>query len=440
MKSALGAILFLICFLIFSSTVVSAETTTKVMVGSTKGPSGSTTAIQIKVQGVPEPGVGSMQGTITYPIDLLDIKESDIVPTDRDNYLLVAGRVGSGDDASEADLMTGDVEQIGFILVCIARRCKTNGSVFQLNAKVVGDTDDEGEVKIALEKFSTAADPPENITSFETINGTFVVGPKNGGGGTDKCNGPPTASFKFDVSGSTATFSDQSRADGSDCRINSWSWDFGDGKRESIQNPKHTYDRSGCFTVTVTVTDSEGNTRTSNPQTIVIGTTMPTANFDFSPKTNINAGDLVTFTNTSTPASVSPSWDFGDNTKSTDQSPKHVFFKSGSLSVTLTVTNNGCTASKSQSISVAAPNRPLVRIGTNPVGNSTRFGFALPQGVSSGKLLIFNMAGKKVLELNLGGNNGEVSWNPDKELPNGPYYYVAVAKGTSKIGKLVIHR
>lgn len=441
MKSALGAILFLSGFLFLSSIVVSAETTTKVMVGSTKAPSGSTAAIQIKVQGVPEPGVGSMQGTITYPIDLLEIRESDIVPTDRDNYLLVAGRVGSGDD-SEVDLMAGDIERIGFVLVCIAKRCKANGAIFQLNAKVLGDDGDEGEVRISVEKFATASDPPENITSFEMLNGTFEVGEKDngGGGGTDKCNGSPTAAFRFDVNGNTASFTDQSQANGSNCRINSWSWDFGDGKRETTQNPKHAYDRTGCFTVTLTVTDSEGNTRNASPQTVVIGTTMPVANFDFLPKTGINAGNVVAFTNTSTPASVTSSWDFGDNTKSTESNPKHIFFKSGSLTVTLTITNSGCTASKSQQISVAAPSRPLVRIGTNPVGNNTRFGFALSQGVSSGKLLIFNMSGKKAFEINLNGNSGEVTWNPDRELPNGPYYYVVVAKGSSKVGKLVLHR
>jgi PKD repeat protein len=193
----------------------------------------------------------------------------------------------------------------------------------------------------------------------------------------------------------------------------------------------------------VTVTDSEGNARTSSPQTVVIGTTLPTVNFDFSPKSNINAGDVVTFTNTSTPLSGPTfSWNFGDGTTSTEQSPRHAFFKSGNVTVTLTATTSGCSASKSQTVTVAAPKRPLVRAWPNPVTNSTRFGFSLPdRAKSSGIVRIFTMAGKSAGEVRLNSQSGEVSWNVPSDLPNGPYYYVLIAGGSaSKVGKLVIHR
>ena len=35
-------------------------------------------------------------------------------------------------------------------------------------------------------------------------------------------------------------------------------WNFGDGSTSSEQNPMHTYEESGPYTVTLTVTDSEG--------------------------------------------------------------------------------------------------------------------------------------------------------------------------------------
>ncbi len=40
----------------------------------------------------------------------------------------------------------------------------------------------------------------------------------------------------------------------------SWFWDFGDGQSSEEQNPAHTYIYSGNFTVTLTVTDNNGNT------------------------------------------------------------------------------------------------------------------------------------------------------------------------------------
>jgi len=40
----------------------------------------------------------------------------------------------------------------------------------------------------------------------------------------------------------------------------SWRWDFGDNNISTEQNPKNTYTKTGNYTVTLTVTDSEGNT------------------------------------------------------------------------------------------------------------------------------------------------------------------------------------
>ena len=37
-----------------------------------------------------------------------------------------------------------------------------------------------------------------------------------------------------------------------------WSWDFGDGGESNQKNPKHTYDESGTYDVTLLVSDTEG--------------------------------------------------------------------------------------------------------------------------------------------------------------------------------------
>jgi PKD repeat protein len=41
--------------------------------------------------------------------------------------------------------------------------------------------------------------------------------------------------------------------------ITSWQWDFGDGSSSNEQNPSHTYTDPGTYTVSLTVTDSEGS-------------------------------------------------------------------------------------------------------------------------------------------------------------------------------------
>jgi hypothetical protein len=435
MKRALWAILFLLGFFLVSHNVALAEATTKVLVGgATKGSPGSAVIIKINVVGVPEPGIGAINGKITFP-DFFEVKESGIMPTDTQNYLIVA----------DVDEFGGE---IAFVFVCITKRCKTNGPIFQFAATVDSKSrnGDEGDITISLEKFATAGDPPENITSFDVVNGVFTVGDGGPGPGPDctSLNAVFTTgstsglSVSFDASGSTVS--------GTNCQITSYSWDFGDPQSGSSntasgKNVTHAFSKQGCYTVRLTVKDSELNTRDYQLALTVGGAQLPKADFEFSPKT-INAGDLVIFTNKSDPLTANFSWDFGDNSKSTEVNPRHVYFRSGSLTATLTATNSGCTATKSQTLKVEPPKRPLVRIGTNPVGSSTKFGFSLPdKAKSGGTIKIFSMSGEKIGELKLSGNSGEVAWNVPTDVPSGPYYYVAIAGGSvSKVGKFVIHR
>lgn len=71
--------------------------------------------------------------------------------------------------------------------------------------------------------------------------------------------------------------------------------------------------------------------------------------------TTAHKGDNVTFTDHSTGA-VSYSWDFGDGSTSTTQSPSHTYSAIGIYTVSLTVTNShGCTATTSRQDTVIPP-------------------------------------------------------------------------------------
>ena len=87
----------------------------------------------------------------------------------------------------------------------------------------------------------------------------------------------PTADFSYSpanpILGETVDFTDQSSDPGG--AIDEWSWNFGDGNTSTVQNPSHQYSSEGTYTVTLTVTDNDGNTDSISNQVTVNNTGLP---------------------------------------------------------------------------------------------------------------------------------------------------------------------
>ncbi|MBN1657357.1 MAG: PKD domain-containing protein, partial [Anaerolineae bacterium] len=115
----------------------------------------------------------------------------------------------------------------------------------------------------------------------------------------------------------------------------SYTWDFGDGHTSGVEDPVHVYDAGGCYTVTLTATNTCG-TDVWSEQICVCD---PVAIADVTYATS----DLqVTFDATvSGTAPISYTWDFGDMGTSTEEDPVHVYAAGGCYTVTLIV-QNGC--------------------------------------------------------------------------------------------------
>lgn len=129
----------------------------------------------------------------------------------------------------------------------------------------------------------------------------------------------------------------------------SWFWDFGDGNTSTQQNPLHTYNTSGNYTVTLATTSSSGCSDTARSAVpLAIGGISTLFN---SPDT-ICANSVVNFTNTSVPAPVSSNWNFGDGGTSTLINPTHTYLSAGTYSIRLYNRYSNCLDSVQKNIVV----------------------------------------------------------------------------------------
>lgn len=116
-----------------------------------------------------------------------------------------------------------------------------------------------------------------------------------------------------------------------------WMWSFGDGASSSQQNPTHTYQSPGSYTVSLqalaSAFDFDIETKTDY---ITVDPAPLVVNFSGTPTTGPHPL-TVAFTDGSTGGTTTAwSWDFGDGSTSSLQHPTHVYTAPGSYSVAFT--------------------------------------------------------------------------------------------------------
>jgi len=153
---------------------------------------------------------------------------------------------------------------------------------------------------------------------------------------------PPDANFSADPTSGPApldvAFTDLSTGDPT-----SWSWSFGDGGSSTDQNPQHTYNAAGTYTVSLTAANADGSDTENKPNYITVTEPLQAA-FTANPSMGyvpLTHRMEVTFTDQSAGNPTSWTWNFGDNGTSTEQNPTHVYTSAGEFTVRLTVSNTG---------------------------------------------------------------------------------------------------
>jgi PKD repeat protein len=173
---------------------------------------------------------------------------------------------------------------------------------------------------------------------------------------------PPSAAFVASpdpaASGAPVGFNASTSHDfNSGASIAVYSWSFGDGSVGSGVSPTHTYARPGTYTVTLAVRDSFGLVSAPVSQQVTVDE-APSARLAATSR-DPEAGLPVSFSGarSSDPdgSIVSYRWQFGDGRSGSGVSPKHVYSKPGTYSVTLTVRDSaGFRAVATGTVTVAA--------------------------------------------------------------------------------------
>lgn len=144
-------------------------------------------------------------------------------------------------------------------------------------------------------------------------------------------NDVPTTSFNFTLDDNTVTFDNTTEFG------DTYVWDFGDNETSTDENPIHTYDGDGQYTVTLHATNACGTFTVTQELSI---SNLPFANFN-APITEGCADFIVEFENNSSSNAETFEWIFegGTPATSTDENPVVEYTQAGSYNVQLIVGN-----------------------------------------------------------------------------------------------------
>jgi gliding motility-associated-like protein len=127
-----------------------------------------------------------------------------------------------------------------------------------------------------------------------------------------------------------------------------WWWEFGDGSTSILQNPSHIYQDTGLFSIRLIIFNNR--CRDTSFVTDYVRILPPVARFNYAVNCGLNKQEIQ-FTDQSV-APLTWAWDFGDGTTSTAQNPIHTYAALGTYTVTLLVTNGGCSHQVQHSITL----------------------------------------------------------------------------------------
>jgi PKD repeat protein len=297
---------------------------------------GGTSTLQAPTHTYTSPGTYSVTLTVTDTAGCSNTRTKPIIiaPIPDANFGYTAptcqGDVVSYTDMSSTtsgfiakwiwDFGDGNTQTITFPASPDVNHAYTNAGTF--NVKLIVKTND-----------SCTNELTRVVTVLPKPTAAFMHGPA--------CLGNQVNFNDFSISNTTGT-------------ISGWAWNFGDptsgtANNSALQNPTHTYNTAGTYSVALVVSIPGGCSDTITQQITV----SPPPSVDFTPVAGCN-GDTTEFTSTVNLATTQGFyWQFGDGGTAFTANPIHIYATAGTYTVTLTITDTaGCTNVKVKPVTV----------------------------------------------------------------------------------------
>lgn len=173
-------------------------------------------------------------------------------------------------------------------------------------------------------------------------------------------------------------------------------WDFGDGITSADENPIHTFDSAGYYTVYQYV-----NTACSSDSTMMNIEVLPSPEALFDHPVSVCPDQTIAFENLSSEF-LTIFWDFGDGNTSTAIAPEHTYEEPGSYPVTLVISNSAFLCQATHNSTVEVLQRPSSAIISEGASGCPPLDLCL-EATSSGAAFF---------EWDFGDENSSTSLNP----------------------------
>lgn len=202
-------------------------------------------------------------------------------------------------------------------------------------------------------------------------------------------------------------------------------WTFGDGDTSTQFSPSHTYPAFGTYTVTLYAYADNGCVDTTSA--VVTINPPPAPGMSYTATCEGVAAQFAGSMSGSTGNTIWL-WNFGNGNTSGQQNPTYTFPTWGSFPVSLSVTDNGCTTTITQNVSIA-PN-PVISFAANSICLGAVTSFTNTTYVPGGTAATFGW------DFDGDGNIDNTTQNPGYTFPNYGTFNVSLT-ATSAAGCVV---